>query len=137
MMIDRRRFLHSLGLTTLLPFAGTAKEPVQAAAKEVIHLITTFVAGFQYYDGMRPEVAATLREGVELILRREPHNPYDENAIEVITLEGFKLGYLPRVDNQVLAAMADQHAELAATLTILEPDAPPWERVAVSVYQLV
>jgi len=136
-MIDRRRFLHSLGLTALLPFAVGCKAPAEAKAKEMVHLLTTFVAGFQYYDGMKEEVAETLREGAELVLRREPGNPHDENAIEVLTLEGFKLGYLPRADNTVLAAMADQAIQLRAELTAVDIRTEPWNRALVSVYQTI
>jgi hypothetical protein len=38
------------------------------------------------------------RPGEQLLLRREPTNQFDQNAIYVETLGGAKLGYLPRSD---------------------------------------
>jgi len=66
-IIHRRRLLHSLGLTTLLPFAGTAKEATEATAKKMIHLITMLVTSFKYYDGLKQEVAAIFE------IRKERH----------------------------------------------------------------
>lgn len=37
-----------------------------------------------------------LEEGTELILNREPNNPYDRNAVAVLTVDGDHLGYLPK-----------------------------------------
>jgi len=45
--------------------------------------------------------------GAPLVLRREPHNPHDANAIEVFTADGAKLGYVPRRRNRRLAELMD------------------------------
>lgn len=37
-----------------------------------------------------------LDEGTELILKREPDNPFDRNAVAVLTQEGESLGYLSK-----------------------------------------
>ena len=37
-----------------------------------------------------------LEENTELVLKREPDNPYDANAVAVLTLDGQKLGHLAR-----------------------------------------
>jgi hypothetical protein len=68
------------------------------------------IAGLPYYDYAR--LAGMLAGGAPLALRREPENPYDRRAIAVLTQGGAKLGYVPRVDNAVLASLMDAGAEL-------------------------
>jgi hypothetical protein len=135
-MLGRRSFLKSFGFASLLPLTIAGRSSSQPPPRRV-HLIDIFVAGFQYYDGMRDEVARSLQVGNEVLLKREPENKYDENAIEVYTLSGYKLGYLPRSDNTVIAAIADQDIEIGAELCLVDLKATPWERVAVSVFQVI
>lgn len=135
-MLGRRRFLRLLGFGALLPLGSVETVAVQPGKKE-IDLIDVYIAGFQYYDGMREEVIRSFQVDDAVILKREPENIYDGNAIEVYTRTGHKLGYLPRVDNTVIAAIADQDVELGAKLSLVDPKAPPWERVAVRVYQVL
>jgi hypothetical protein len=49
----------------------------------------TVVAGRRYY-------AATAAPGEPVLLAREPHNPYDNNAIAVLNQGGEKIGHVPR-----------------------------------------
>jgi len=39
--------------------------------------------------------------------------------------------------NTVIAAIADQNVDLMAKLTFIDPEAPPWERVELGVYQVI
>ncbi len=135
-MIGRRSFLRALGLGASLPIASSPKDAVQPQSRQ-IHLIDVFIAGFQYYDGMRAGVIRSLQVDNEVLLKREPENRFDENAIEVYTPAGHKLGYLPRSHNTAIAAIADQGIEIGAVLALVDPEAPPWERVAVTVYQVI
>lgn len=135
-MLGRRNFLQVIGLGALLSFASDKTYAAQSAKKE-IHLIDVFIAGYQYYEGMKEEVVQSLQIDDSVVLKREPKNRYDENAIEVYTRSGHKLGYLPRSDNTVLAAMADQDVELMAKLSHIDRHAPPWERAALSVCQVI
>ena len=61
--------------------------------------ICTRVAGVTF-DG-RQSVIARLSIGENILLRREPTNPYDPNAISVECQNGWQIGYL----NRHLAAM--------------------------------
>ncbi len=135
-MLGRRSFLRFLGFGAMLPLTSGEALAARCRKKE-IHLIDVHIAGFQYYDGMKEEVLRLLRVDDPVILRREPENIYDGNAVEVFTMAGYKLGYLPRSDNTVIAAIADQEVELGAKLSFVDPKAPPWERVAVNVYQVI
>lgn len=40
-----------------------------------------------------------MRARTRLVLRKEPENPADRNAIAVYTTSGVQLGYVPKVDN--------------------------------------
>lgn len=135
-MVGRRKFLKTFSLASLLPLTLAGRNGSRPVSRR-IQLIDVFVAGYQYYDGMREEVAGSLRVGEEVLLKRQPDNQYDENAIEVYTLRGYKLDYLPRSDNTVIAAIADQDIEIGAELSLIDLEAPSWERVAVCVYQVI
>ncbi len=56
--------------------------------------IVTRVAGVTF-DG-RQSVVARLSIGEEILLKREPTNPYDPNAIRVECKNGQQIGYLNR-----------------------------------------
>jgi HIRAN domain len=62
------------------------------------------------FDG-RPALVARCRLGDQVILRREPHNPYDGNAIMVLTAAGQKIGYINRSLAARLAPRLDTHGK--------------------------
>src|SRR3546814_21019468 len=73
------------------------------------------LAGFRYHEAAK--VWTDLRIGDPLHLIREPHNPYDPNAVRV-EWRGLKLGYVPRRENGALtwalghgATVNRRHAE--------------------------
>ena len=47
------------------------------------------IVGIRYYDGY-----ATM--GEQVMIRREPGNPYDSNAIRINNVQGTQIGHLPR-----------------------------------------
>lgn len=81
--------------------------------------LDTYVAGAAYTQ------AATLfdrlRPGQRLVLRREPANLHDPLAIEVLTEDGTKLGYVPRVHNRLPAARLDAGEPLEAWVVAARP----------------
>lgn len=65
--------------------------------------------GGQYHSFAAAREAGLLTQGVIVELRREPTNQYDENAIEVFTLEpALKLGYVAKNFAAGLAPMLDE-----------------------------
>ncbi|MGV3527095.1 MAG: HIRAN domain-containing protein [Candidatus Sericytochromatia bacterium] len=86
--------------------------------RRATELLLCHVAGTMYRDGIR-ETARELVIGQALVLRREPHNPYDSRAIAVYTPEGAPLGYVPRSRNAEAATLLDQGEELTAELLSL------------------
>ncbi|KAH7391880.1 SNF2 family N-terminal domain-containing protein [Pyrenochaeta sp. MPI-SDFR-AT-0127] len=63
------------------------------------------IVGVRYYSGM-----ATIGEMV--IARREPHNQYDRNAIQVLNVQGSQIGHLPRTLAAKLARYMDNRSLL-------------------------
>jgi hypothetical protein len=94
-------------------------------------LFRCLIAGFQYYQG--PRILPHLAVGQELVLQREPENPYDDLAVAVHTTTGQKLGYLPRHLNEIPAALMDNGRQLTAGITNLSRNAPPWEMVELEI----
>jgi hypothetical protein len=69
--------------------------------------ICTRVAGVTF-DG-RQAVIARLSIGEEILLMREPNNPYDHNAIRVECQNRRQIGYLNRHLAAMLATFFDAH----------------------------
>ncbi len=101
---------NSAGLRILLLLC-VAVSHNQAMAETVRMLIqSAAVAGFRHHQA--PTLFDQLRPGDTLILKREPDNPYDRHAIQVLW-QGQLLGYVPRRNNQALAWALDQNRQLS------------------------
>jgi hypothetical protein len=71
--------------------------------------ICTRVAGVTF-EG-RQSVIARLSIGENILLRREPNNPYDPNAIRVECQDGWQIGYLNRHLAAMLAPFFDTYQQ--------------------------
>lgn len=89
------------------------------------------LAGFQYHAGA--VVWDELKVGDELTLVREPDNPHDVRAVRV-EWRGVQLGYLPRVENEAVAAAMDRGERVAARIAALLQHRNPWRRVRIEVF---
>jgi single-stranded-DNA-specific exonuclease len=69
--------------------------------------IITRVVGVTFNG--RQRVIARLTMGEEILLKREPTNPYDYNAICVERLNGHQIGYINRHLAATLAPFFDAH----------------------------
>jgi hypothetical protein len=78
-----------------------------------------------YRDGMRD----ALSFGERLLLRAEPKNPHDSNAVAVHHTDGLMLGYIPRGANEpiarLLAAGARIDAEVVERLHVRNGEKAP------------
>lgn len=83
---------------------GNLSELIKPLYKEV-WLLDVPVAGTYYAKDKT--VFGILKEGDELILRREPENRYDKKAILVLAGDGRKLGYVPEQSNAVISRLMD------------------------------
>ncbi|MEQ1437993.1 HIRAN domain-containing protein [Fontimonas sp. SYSU GA230001] len=90
-------------------------------------LLLTHVAGYPHHAG--PRLEARFAVGQPLALVREPDNPHDQLAVR-LDWQGQKLGYVPRAVNAEIAQRLDSGEPLAARIVEIDPEAPPWQRVA-------
>eukprot|EP00536_Pseudo-nitzschia_multiseries_P013974 jgi/Psemu1/327386/estExt_fgenesh1_pg.C_6390001 len=60
------------------------------------------IVGIRYYDG-------TAHRGEYVNIVREPHNPYDGNAIRVDNMQGEKVGHIKRQLAAILAPLMDRY----------------------------
>ncbi|WWC94582.1 hypothetical protein V866_001429 [Kwoniella sp. B9012] len=69
------------------------------------HFVTfrTDVVGVQYYRGL-------VGRGEYVMLRRQPENQYDPNAVQVINASGTQVGHIPRTVAARLAELMDMSA---------------------------
>ncbi|HXF99841.1 MAG TPA: HIRAN domain-containing protein [Bacteroidota bacterium] len=89
------------------------------------------MAGYRFYDG--DTVIQGLRVGSPLRLRPQPTNPYDSKAIEILTVDGVKLGYVPMRLNSHPSALLETGHRVVAEVVHVDPDTVPWERVKFAV----
>ena len=79
------------------------------------HMVTRVVG--VTFDG-RQAVVAKLKVGEKILLRREPSNPYDANAIRVERFSGQQIGYIDRFKAASLAPKFDAHGVLVVGTVI-------------------
>ena len=70
-----------------------------------VELLDCNVAGTTFLD--LDDIEPKLKKHQLLMLKREPNNEYDNNAIIIVTEEGQKLGYVPQDKNEVLSKLMD------------------------------
>jgi hypothetical protein len=80
-------------------------------------------------DSWRQEEVGRCREGENLILKREPMNRYDANAVAVLRENGEEIGYLSRHDAEWVARIMDDGYEVEARIKWINggtPDKPSY-----------
>ena len=85
--------------------ATTSSEPNYKLGTQII----AKVAGVTF-EG-RQAVVAALEIGEKIILRRDPTNPYDTNAIRVERQSGEQIGYIDKYKASSLSSVFDAHGE--------------------------
>lgn len=104
-----------------------------AAQAETVKLLvqSSPLAGFQYHAGAA--VWPQLQVGDRLQLIREPDNPHDARAVRV-EWQGRQLGYLPRAENEAVAAAMDRGERVEGRISALVAHKNPWRRVRIEVF---
>lgn len=59
---------------------------------------------------------------------------YDGKAIELFWKKKHKLGYIPRVDNSMLAQLLNRGETIEAEVSCLRESSNPWKRIAICVW---
>jgi len=88
--IERRGFLKLIAGPPALFYIPPSR------SSQSILILETVLAGFVYYDA--EVIWHNLKVGGSFGLKREPHNHYEQKAIDVFWKDN-KLGYAPKVDD--------------------------------------
>lgn len=97
-----------------------------------IFLFETYVAGTSYIENIEL-LAPMLNIEDKLVFYREPNNPYDENAIRIETLNGDKIGYVPKKDNPVFSRLMDAGKNLYGIIKKKEK-LDSWLKIDIEIY---
>ncbi len=96
-----------------------------------IMLYKTYIAGITHLDDDEP--VDKLETGDKLILKRQPENRFDENAILVLDQKERKLGYVPERDNIVFTRLMDAGKYLTAKVVDIN-DNDYFRKVGIEIY---
>lgn len=131
--MSRRAFLQSL--TALVGgFALPAVARAMPSLSSSKTLQISPVAGFQYHHG--EALLRQLAVGQLLQLVREPDNRHNDRAVRV-DWQGYKLGYIPRLDNTAVSQLMDRGKRLEVVIVRLAESSNPWDRVGVEVRWMI
>lgn len=85
-----------------------------------------FIHGMRHQE-LPDEWASWVTEGSLLKVMREPTNPHDSNAVEIYTIGGTKLGYVPGFYSQAIASLIKYGASPIIRVThVNEKSHPHW-----------
>ncbi|HOE12434.1 MAG TPA: HIRAN domain-containing protein [bacterium] len=127
--MERRSFFTAL-LGSLAFLTGSAQSKKPGTRR--IELLRTPLAGYPYYEADRALPA--LKTGSALVLRREPENPFDRDAVEVLTEDGIKLGYIPRTSVHSISRNLDCGIPVRCRVHEIRADAGTWQRIWLECY---
>jgi len=88
--------------------------------------VDLYVAGWHYYQG--EQVLPALEPGQALVLEPEPTNPYDENAVKVLTGDGVLLGYIPMSHSAVTTRLLVSGETPVCRIVEINPPPSPTKR---------
>ena len=97
-----------------------------------IFLFDTYVAGTTHVEGIE-ELEQYLNIEDELVFLREPDNQYDKQAIVIKTVDGVKIGYVPKKDNVIFARLMDAGKLLFGRISAKEKKGS-WVKINIKVY---
>lgn len=97
-----------------------------------IFLFDTYVAGTTHIEGIE-ELESHLNTDDGLEFFREPDNQYDKQAIVIKTVDGVKIGYVPRQDNVIFARLMDAGKLLFGKITSKEKKGS-WVKIYIKVF---
>ena len=113
-------------IRTSLDKTGLPKPFVQE-----VELLNCNIAGTTFLN--LEDIEPKLKKHQLLVLKREPKNEYDGNAILILTEDGQKLGYVPQEKNEVLSNLMDAGKLLFGKLNE-KTWVDDWLKLAVQVY---
>ena len=97
-----------------------------------IFLFDTYIAGTTHIEGIE-ELEPHLNIEDKLDFFREPDNRYDEAAIMIKTVNGVKIGDVPKQDNVIFARLMDAGKLLFGRISYKEKKGK-WVKIEIKVY---
>lgn len=97
-----------------------------------IFLFDTYIAGTTYIEGIE-ELEPHLNIDDKLDFFREPDNHYDKEAIMIKTINGVKIGYVPKQDNVIFARLMDAGKLLFGRISNKEKKGN-WVKIMIKVF---
>ena len=97
-----------------------------------IFLFDTYIAGTTHIEGIE-ELEPNLNIDDKLDFFREPDNRYDKEAIMIKTVNGVKIGYVPKHDNVIFARLMDAGKLLFGRISYKEKNGN-WVKIRIKVY---
>jgi hypothetical protein len=130
--MNRQQFIQYLFgsvLSTGLPKVAKALVHIPACK---VYLLQHYVRGFKHYAGQ--QILRELQVGTPLILKREPYNAFDNQAI-AIYYGNNKLGFVPAECNDMLAKIMDTHLlQLQAEVSEVNIELSIWQQLGIAIY---
>ena len=93
-----------------------------------------FIAGVQFRPRTEIDMAAkTIEVGGGLILKPEPTNKFDPNAVQILTTEDVFLGYVPKKFSSEVSAMLSIGAPVQCIVDEVNASAKTYEMFKVTI----
>ena len=108
------------------------KEGIPVPFVREILLLESRVVGTGFVKDIVKKTASIV-PGDILPLRREPQNPYDSRAIQVLNGKEERIGFVPRADNTILSRLMDAGKLLYAKVKTVD-GGYNWLRIDIDIY---
>ena len=108
------------------------KEGIPVPFVREILLLESHVVGTGFVKDIVKKTESIV-PGDSLPLRREPQNPYDSRAIQVLNGKEERIGFVPRADNTILSRLMDAGKLLYAKVKSVD-GGHNWLRIAIDIY---
>lgn len=115
-----------------LPHGKNGEISIPKPFEKDIFLFDTYVAGTTHIEGIE-ELEPHLNVDDRLAFFREPDNRYDTQAIVIKTVDGVKIGYVPKQDNVIFARLMDAGKLLFGKITSKEKKGS-WVKIYIKVF---
>ena len=119
------------GLVRLLNEKNEENTKTKHFQKDIFRF-DTYVAGTTHIEGIE-ELEPHLNNDDRLEFFREPDNRYDKQAIVIKTVDGVKIGYVPKQDNVIFARLMDAVKFLFGKITSKEKKGS-WVKIYIKVF---
>ncbi len=94
------------------------------------HITSCYLAGLKFKP---EEVIKSIYKDLVLKLEAEPNNPYDQNAIKVLGLDGMDIGYVPKKTTIELHPYRIAQVPIFTVIANYIPEMPTYRQVLITV----